>query len=152
MMTTLTSRRRAALRAASAVTLGALSTTSCAGNRATDASAPTSAEPAPTEPETVAQSERTLVPLPPPEAPEPREVQLPAATQVQLDAGTHAACSPTSDGVCPEGCTIETDFDCCEAPSTGGMWCNYDPKWGCMCAVEGPFSAPRFAARSHARR
>lgn len=49
-------------------------------------------------------------------------------------------CLDESDGVCPEGCTPDDDYDCCTEFDPD--WCTYDPEWGCGCAVEGPFAPP----------
>lgn len=54
------------------------------------------------------------------------------------------ACSDEQDGICPEGCTIDEDWDCCYEYDPD--WCWYDPATGCGCAVEGPFAPPSVAA------
>ncbi|MCB9520673.1 MAG: hypothetical protein H6699_07350 [Myxococcales bacterium] len=69
------------------------------------------------------------------------DAPLPAVdTQVELGA---EGCSATADGVCPEGCNRSDDADCCESADLGdGSWCRFDPRYGCSCAVEGPFAPP----------
>lgn len=48
-----------------------------------------------------------------------------------------------STGVCPEGCTMEDDVDCCH--EGGGCW-DMDECWEGGCAVPGPFVPPRMVA------
>jgi hypothetical protein len=55
-----------------------------------------------------------------------------------LDVGP--SCADEPDDVCPDGCTVDDDYDCCVASDPD--WCTYDPEWGCGCAVEGPFAPP----------
>ncbi len=56
------------------------------------------------------------------------------------------SCSEITDDICPEFCSENDDADCCEAQNDEWTWCDFDPEWGCGCAVEGPFAPPRFAA------
>lgn len=136
-MSTTSSRARArALRASLAVTLGGALVAGCGTSQtdddrttdggtvdaATDATSDTATD---TAPDTAADVAPDTAPDVSPDTP-------------PADAG--ATCADESDGVCPEGCSIDEDYDCCMEFDPD--WCTYDPEWGCGCAVEGPFAPP----------
>lgn len=51
-------------------------------------------------------------------------------------------CKDAEDGLCPETCTVDNDYDCCVIDPL----CFYDPDFGCGCAVPGPFVPPAMVA------
>ncbi len=82
-------------------------------------------------------------PGPDTDPPDVIEVGPDVPESVDVDLDTAVACSDEQDDVCPEGCTVDDDWDCCY------YWdfdCYYEPGWGCGCAVEGPFAPPSVAA------
>ncbi len=55
---------------------------------------------------------------------------------------TPPTCSAEVDDVCPDVCTVDNDADCCNLEGGDPPWCEFDPEFGCACAVPGPFVAP----------
>lgn len=83
------------------------------------------------------------------DTPEPSDVEPDTAPDtVEPDACADDACEPApecrdeSDGVCPEGCTPDNDYDCCVAGNDDWTFCEYRPEFGCGCMVEGPIPPP----------
>ncbi|MFT6397229.1 MAG: hypothetical protein ACJAYU_001975 [Bradymonadia bacterium] len=131
-----TSPRSRALRATRAVTFGSLSLAACGTSpveppiedTGTTDTAPTDTAPADTAPTDTAP-----------------DVVLPD-TSIPDSEPDATICSEIKDDLCPESCSEDDDADCCEDQNDDGVWCSFDPGWGCSCAVEGPFAPPRFAA------
>lgn len=73
----------------------------------------------------------------------------PTAAELELAGSGDAEvppCSAESDGICPiETCDRNTDYDCCVGYDVREH-CQFDPRHGCICAVEGPFAPPAFTA------
>jgi len=129
------SRARArALRASLAVTLGgALAAAGC-GTSQTDDRRTTDAGPTDTSTDGGETDAATDA------APDAEPDTSPDVAPDTPPADVAPSCADESDGVCPEGCTIDDDYDCCM--DFDPDWCTYDPEWGCGCAVEGPFAPP----------
>lgn len=83
-------------------------------------------------------------PGPDTDLPDVVEVGPDTTEPIDVDLDTAVACSDEQDGICPEGCSIDDDWDCCYEYDPD--WCWYDPATGCGCAVEGPFAPPSVAA------
>lgn len=83
-------------------------------------------------------------PGPDTDPPDVIEVGPDAPGPIDVDIDVPVACSDEEDGICPEGCTIDEDWDCCYEYDPD--WCYYDPDYGCGCSVEGPFAPPSVAA------
>jgi len=160
--------RRLGVRAARAVTLGALTAAACsASSPATDGSAPPvplvptprpideGGPQDPTSLELRGVEADDLVPEPEALEPAPNGSGMSAlpAEEDSTSQGSPAgiACADISDGVCPAGCDRNNDFDCCQReqgshlePDPSPLMCSYDPDSGCICAAIGPFPPPRF--------
>ncbi|MFT4704070.1 MAG: hypothetical protein ACI81R_001766 [Bradymonadia bacterium] len=87
-----------------------------------------------------------------PDAPEPDVAQdvapdAPDDTVTEVTDGGDS-CEDVEDNQCPDECTQDNDFDCCQRfiDETGAP-CFYDPGFGCNCAAVGPFNPPAFDGR-----
>jgi hypothetical protein len=75
------------------------------------------------------------------------DVQVDAADLDVADAAPDVIsvplCKDETDGICPEDCTEDNDYDCCVGREDEGLFCSYfGDGGGCGCAVEGPFAPP----------
>ena len=72
------------------------------------------------------------------------------AEDVAIDSADGGdSCEPEEDNVCPENCTQDNDWDCCQRfADESGLPCFYDPSFGCSCAAVGPFNPPTMPGRS----